>query len=209
MTEEMFVQAQGEEEVDTEVSAETDTGNPIKPGDEAITAESDADWVLEIPLKDVTYTLRISPEQRIRLRSMIRPKPKPNGNEQEILADHKFSVENVWLLVANWINDQIDNHDSHKAEEGAEHQVLQPHHWPLDGYDCSDGFLPVTYVVESICDYIATVIGRAEAGRPLDWMPPTNSISAADVLTATVVALFDYYSLASITPTLKNSGVMP
>lgn len=208
MTEEMFVQAQ-DENVDAEALAETDAGNPNKPEEEAVTADSDANWVLEIPLKDVTYKLSISPEQRIRLRSMIRPKPKPNGNEQEILADHKFSVENVWLLVANWINDQIDQHDSHKAEEGEDHHVIQPHHWPLDGYDCSDGFLPVTFFVESICDYVATVIGRAEAGRPLDWMPPTNGISAADVLTATVIALFEYYSLASITPSLKNSGVMP
>lgn len=191
------------------LSANTDTELPINSSAESTTDDSNADWVLVIPLHSEAYKLTMSAEQRVRLRSIIRPKPVPDGDELVVLADHKFSVENVWLLILNWINEQIERHDSGKIEEGDKHPTVQPHHWPLEGYDCSDGYLPASFFIESICDYIATIIGRAEAGRELAWLPPTNTISAADVMAATVLAIFEYYGLATVTPSLKNSGVMP
>lgn len=194
---------------DTDPAAGTESESPTENSAEPITDGSDAEWTLEIPLHEQTYTLTISPEQRVRLRSVIRPKPVPDGNELQVLEDHRFSVSNVWLLILNWINQQIENHDAKKVEEGEEHKTLNPHHWPLDGYDCSDGFLPASFFIEAVCDYIATVIGRAEAGRELGWLSPTNTVSAADVLTSTVLALFEYYGLATVTPSLKNSGVTP
>lgn len=200
-----------EHQSEPELPAGSDTAveQPNLNSDGSTTTDPDAEWTLEIPLGDQTYKLTFDADQRVRLRSIIRPKPLPNGNELMILDDHKHSVENVWLLVMNWINEQIENHDSKKLDEGDEHAKVQPHHWPLDGYDCSDGFLPASFFIESLCDYIATVIGRAEAGRELGWLPPTNSIRAADVLTASVLAIFEYYGLATITPQLKNSGVLP
>lgn len=192
------------------LTANTDTADPQAADASTITEDAGVDeWVLEVPLKDVTYKVVIAAEGRTRLASLIHPKPKPDGNELEVLDNHKDSVENCWLLVLNWMNDCIEKHDKDKLTQGEQHATIEPHHWPLDGYDCSDGYLPLSYVCEALCDYIATILGRALAGRPLDWLSPTNSITAGDALTASFLAILDYYKLAEITPSLKNSGVGP
>lgn len=179
----------------------------------ASNADSDADHSvggndhsIDIELAGTVYHVTIDADQWSRLQTIIPPKPVPNElNAAQITADHIQAVQNVWQLLVNRELEAIDDHDSRKLHQsGEEHHLVEPHHWPLDGYDTSDGFLPLQYVSEAVCDYIATIFGRAFAGREFSWLGPTNRITAADVLTATVLDIIDAYGLGSIEPPLPR-----
>lgn len=173
--------------------------------DSAVSRTEDTEyWECDIKLKDVIYHISCDSAQRARLATLIPPKPKPQpGTEESVLRDHQRAVANVWQLLLNWCTEAVMTHDGQKLEEGEAHAERNPHHWPLDGYDTSDGMLPIPFFAEACCDYIATVFGRAFAGRGLSWMEPTNTLTAGEVLTATTLGLLQKYGLATISPELS------
>jgi len=166
------------------------------------------DHQLTIRVGQTDYVCTISEDQWIRMKSIIPPKPVPSDLDRaQITADHIDAVLNVWQLLLNRMNSVIKEHDSRKLKQTEEeHHMQEPHHWPLDGYDTSDGYLPLQYVAEAVCDYLATMFGRAFAGREFGYLPPTNQITAADVLGATCIDLLVTYDLASVTPAPKIPG---
>lgn len=166
---------------------------------------SEESHILKITIGSQEYVCTFSKDQWKRMATIIPPKPKPTELDRaQITADHIQAVVMVWQLLFNRINDCIVEHDSRKLKQTEdEHHKMEPHHWPLDGYDTSDGYLPLQYVAEAVCDYMATMFGRAFAGREFGYLPPTNQITAADVLGATCVDLLIAYDLATVDPAPK------
>lgn len=163
---------------------------------------------LHVQLGGVDYTVSHSPDQWRAWQRIIPPKPvTTDTTAAQVTADHIQAVQNVGDLVLNEIAEVIAQHDCRKLHQTQEeHHAKEPHHWPLDGFHVEHGYLPVAYVVEALCDYIATVYGRAFAGREMAWLSPTNPISAGDTLTAAYLQLVDKYHLATVTPALPTLG---
>lgn len=157
------------------------------------------DWTCTGTLGGYEWTLHVNAEQRDRARCIIKPKPKRGTcPDEQLLADHRESVENVGFALILDIQDVIADHDEKKLEQGEDHARLEAHHWPLGNPEVPWPGITVADVADSCCDYIATCYGRAMAGRPFDILMPTSTITASEVLMATVLSFIQTYDLGTL-----------
>jgi hypothetical protein len=198
-------------QIEPEAQTESPMTRNTEGGPEDAPAPSEEDngvHTFTVKCGDQDYLVTHSADQWKRLQDIIYPKDVvTDQNAAQVTADHIQSVKNWCDLYINLELAAIADHDARKLHQTPdEHHKLEAHHWPLDGFEIKHGYLPLQYVAEALCDYAATVYGRAFAGRGLDWMPPTNKQTAADSMAATFLFMIEYYDLGTVTPALPTLG---
>lgn len=157
-------------------------------------------WVTECQCGGRKYTVSVDPAQQERALSIIPPKPtRDQASDLELLnEDHRSAVRRVMYFINDCLMKAAIHHDEDKMHQSEAEHVREKHHWT---FNKDIHTITVWDLAESVADYIATVFGRAAAGRGFEILEPTNtSISAADVLMMSTLAMIEDMGIAHVSP---------
>lgn len=157
-------------------------------------------WSTECHCNGQTYLVTVDPAQQERARAIIPPKPtRDQAADLDLLnEDHRSAVRRVMYFINDCLMKAAIHHDENKMQQSDKEHQSEKHHWTFNEEIRT---ITVWDLAESVADYIATVYGRAFAGRGFDVMEPSNkNISAADVLMMSTLALIEDMGIAKVSP---------
>jgi hypothetical protein len=160
---------------------------------------SEEPWICEATVAGQNYTVEVSAEQIERAKLIIKPKPKvTDDNKAQVLKDHRDSVRLCGYVIISAMYNAFNRHDKRKLEQTPDEHHAEKHHWTFNP-EAAAG-IAVWDLAESVADYIATVYGRAMAGRGFDIMHPETRYDAGDVLMASCLSMIDATGIGTVTP---------